>query len=152
MNKLLAGSFWENYGLLIILVVALIAMFAWNFYRQKKYQKQEEQMMQEIKVGTKVKTYAGVYGTIVGIYESTEGKVAVLSLDGKTTVEVDFRSIYGVDNKKKIEEVSEEPATETVEPEVKEEAVEEPVSEPSKEEAEPEKTEKKTSKKSKKAE
>ena len=127
MNMLLA-SFWESYGLLIILVVALIAMFAWNFYRQKKYQKQEEQMMQDLKVGTKVKTYAGVYGTLVGFYETTEGRVAILSLDGKNTMEVDFRSIYGIDTKQKIAEETpvEEPKTEPAqEPQQEEKSQEE---------------------------
>ena len=123
-------NFWSQWGLLIILVVLLVGMFIWNFYRQKKYQKQEEQMMQEIKVGSKVKTYSGIYGTVVGIYESTDGRVAILSLDGKTTMEIDFRAIYGVDQKEEVkEEVVEEQAEETIkEPaetsneEVKEEA------------------------------
>lgn len=124
MNMLLESSFFQNYGLLIILVVALVAMFVWNYFRQKKYQQQEEQMMQEIKIGTKVRTYAGVYGTIVGIYESTEGRVAILSLDGNATVEVDFRSIYGIDNKTKIEDVKEEPVQPV------EETIQEPTEEP----------------------
>lgn len=146
MNKLLAGNFWESYGLLIILVVALVAMFAWNFYRQKKYQKQEEQMMQELKVGTKVKTYAGVYGTLVGFYETTEGRVAILSLDGKNTMEVDFRSIYGVDSKQKIEET----APETSESEqVEEQPKQEEVQEQTEQKPEEEKPEKKSSKKAK---
>lgn len=149
MNMLLEGTFWENYGLLIILVVALIAMFVWNYYRQKKYQKQEEQMMQDIKVGTRVKTYAGVYGTIVGIYESTDGRVAILSLDGNTTMEVDFRSIYSVDNKTKIEDVKDEPAEEPKIEEPKIEPVEEPKEEPIEE---PKKPAKKTTRKTKKAE
>lgn len=149
---LLEGTFWENYGLLIILVVALIAMFVWNYYRQKKYQKQEEQMMQDIRVGARVKTYAGVYGTIVGIYESTDGRVAILSLDGNTTMEVDFRSIYSMDNKTKIEDVKDEPVDEPKE-EPKIEPVEEPKEEPQAEPIEePKKPAKKTTRKTKKAE
>lgn len=149
---LLEGTFWENYGLLIILVVALIAMFVWNYYRQKKYQKQEEQMMQDIRVGTRVKTYAGVYGTIVGIYESTDGRVAILSLDGNTTMEVDFRSIYSMDNKTKIEDVKDEPVDDPKE-EPKIEPVEEPKEEPqAKPVEEPKKPAKKTTRKTKKAE
>lgn len=145
MNMLLEGSFLQNYGLLIILVVALVAMFVWNYFRQKKYQQQEEQMMQEIKIGTKVRTYAGVYGTIVGIYESTEGRVAILSLDGNATVEVDFRSIYGIDNKTKIEDVKEEPVEQPVEEPTQEPAEEsktEPVEEPIEETKKPAKTRK----------
>lgn len=109
-------SFFAQYGLLIILVVMLIAMFVINYFRQKKMQQQEAQMIQDIKVGTKVKTYAGVYGTIVGMYDTTDGKVAILSLDGKTTMEVDFRSIYSIDNKSEVkeEEVKEEVKTEEV--------------------------------------
>ena len=144
------SNFWSQWGLLIILVVLLGAMFAWNFYRQKKYQKQEEQMMQDIKVGSKVKTYSGIYGTVVGIYDSTDGRVAILSLDGKTTMEIDFRAIYGVDQKEEVkDEPVAEPAVETAEEpaeEVKEEAEvkleEEKVEQPAKKQ-------KKTSKKSK---
>lgn len=113
MSMLLAeANFFEKYGLLIILVVLLIAMFVYNFFRQKKFQQQEEQMAQNLKVGTKVKTYAGIYGTIVGMYNSTDGKIAILSLDGKTTMEVDFRSIYAIDEKT---EVTDQPVVEEVE-------------------------------------
>ena len=147
-------DFWSRWGLLIILVVLLVGMFIWNFYRQKKYQKQEELMMQEIKVGSKVKTYSGIYGTVVGIYDTTDGRVAILSLDGKTTMEIDFRAIYGVDQKEEVkEEVVEEQAEETIkEPaetsneEVKEEAEVKPEEEKVEK---PAKKEKKTSKKSK---
>ena len=147
-------DFWSRWGLLIILVVLLVGMFIWNFYRQKKYQKQEELMMQEIKVGSKVKTYSGIYGTVVGIYDTTDGRVAILSLDGKTTMEIDFRAIYGVDQK---EEVKEEPVVETAE-ETAEETTQAPAEEVKEEvevkpEAEkveePVKKAKKTSKKSK---
>ena len=112
-------DFWSRWGLLIILVVLLVGMFIWNFYRQKKYQKQEELMMQEIKVGSKVKTYSGIYGTVVGIYDTTDGRVAVLSLDGKSTMEVDFRSLYCVDKKRMIDdEEPVQPAEEEAKPEV----------------------------------
>ena len=83
LNMLLEGegtNFFTQYGLLIILVVMLIAMFVWNFFRQKKAMQQEDNLREHMKVGTKVKTYAGVYGTIVGIYDTTDGKVARLSL------------------------------------------------------------------------
>ena len=153
-----SSNFWSQWGLLIILVVLLGAMFAWNFYRQKKYQKQEEQMINDIKVGTKVKTYSGIYGTVVGVYESTDGRVAILSLDGKTTMEIDFRAIYAVDQK---QEVKDEPQQEqTVEEEKPQEVVAEEVHEEKPEEVkeevveevkaeEPAKKSKKTSKKSK---
>lgn len=107
-------SFFSKYGLLIILVVLLVGMFVWNYFRQKKAIQQEEEMQRAITVGTKVKTYAGVYGTVVNIYETTDGRVAVLSLDGKSTMEVDFRSLYAIDSKKMVDEepeqVVEEPA------------------------------------------
>lgn len=112
------SNFFAQYGLLIILVVMLVAMFVFNFIRQKKYQQQEAQMVQEIKVGTKVKTYAGIYGTVVGMYDSTDGKVAILSIDGKSTMEIDFRSIYAVDAKTEVVETSQEqPVSEETSPE-----------------------------------
>ena len=126
-------GFFEKYWLLIILVVMIIAMFVFNFLRQKKYQQQEAKMLEDIKVGTKVKTYAGVYGTIVGMYDSTDGKVAILSLDGKATMEVDFRSIYVIDNKT---EVTAEKTEENAE-EVKAEPVAEANKEPKQEDSKP---------------
>ena len=144
------SNFWSQWGLLIILVVLLGAMFAWNFYRQKKYQKQEEQMMQDIKVGSKVKTYSGIYGTVVGIYDTTDGRVAILSLDGKTTMEIDFRAIYGVDQKEEVkDEPVAEPAVETAEEPVEEVKEEAEVKPEEKKVEEPAKKAKKTSKKSK---
>lgn len=111
------GSF-SKYILLIILVAMLVLMFVWNFLRQKKAAQQEEYLQSQMVVGTKVKTYAGVYGTIVGIYETTDGKVARLSLDGKTIMEIDFRSIYAIDEKTEIKEetVIEEANTASEEP------------------------------------
>ena len=113
------ASFFSKYGLLIILVVLLIAMFVWNFFRQKKAVQQEEEMQKSITVGTKLKTYSGVYGTVVSIYDTTDGRVAVLSLDGKSTMEVDFRSLYCVDKKRMIDdEEPAQPAEEESKPEV----------------------------------
>ena len=130
LNMLLEGegtNFFTQYGLLIILVAMLVLMFAFSFFRQRRANLQEEHLREHMLVGTKVKTYAGIYGTIVGFYDTTDGRVARLSLDGKTVMEVDFRSIYCIDEKKEIteEEVAEEkPVEEQVETkaEVKSEA------------------------------
>lgn len=146
------SNFWSQWGLLIILVVLLVAMFAWNFYRQKKYQKQEEQMMQELQVGSKVKTYSGIYGTIVGIYDTTDGRVAILSLDGKATMEIDFRAIYGIDRKEEVKkEDLEEPAESEEVAETPVAEVEEIAEEPVKEEVEVTEEVEKPAKKGKKA-
>ena len=134
LNMLLEGetSFFAQYGLLIILVAMVIAMFVWNFFRQRKAAVQEQELRDNMAVGTKVKTYAGVYGTIVGFYETTDGRVARLSLDGNTVMEVDFRSIYCLDEKRVLTEdelaqAEEKPAEEKPAEEKVEEKVEAPV-------------------------
>ncbi|MBQ0017428.1 MAG: preprotein translocase subunit YajC [Clostridiales bacterium] len=140
------ATFFEKYGLLIILVALLAVMFLWNFYRSRKYQKQEVDMQEQIKVGTKIKTYSGIYGTVVGFYDTTDGRVVKISLDGKATMEIDFRAIYGIDDKMTLDEAKKlEEEKAKLEEEAKQEAkVEEPKVEEKKEEVkeEPKKEEK----------
>lgn len=152
MGMLLAEAtpnFFEKYGLLIILVVAVVGMLVLNYFRQRKYAQQEAEMQETIKIGTKIKTYAGIYGTVVGIYETTDGKVAKISLDGKSTMEIDFKSIYVVDQKKEVKEDVEVKAEEVKVEEVK--SSEEKADDAIVVEA-PKAEEKKTTRKTKKAE
>ena len=118
-------SFWGKYGLLIILGAFIVLMFVYNFIRSRKYQQQEQQLIENVKVGTKVKTYSGIYGTVVGIKLTTDGKVAVLALDERSTMEIDFRAIYALDEKKPVEENAEENAEE-VKPEQQAEEAKKP--------------------------
>lgn len=87
---------------LIGLVVAMVLVMILNASRNKKANQEMQNMMQTLKVGDKVKTHIGVYGKIVSITETTDGKVCVIETGdkNKSQVEVDMRVIAGLDDKK----------------------------------------------------
>ncbi len=58
------GGFFSNGGLLIIL---LIAMFAIMIIPQRKRDKKIKDMLASIKVGDRVRTIGGIYGTVSAI-------------------------------------------------------------------------------------
>lgn len=107
MNLLLAGTFFENYGLIIILVLGLGLMMLYYFLKNRKFQQTANDFVNALKVGDKVKTYSGFYGTVEKITETTDGKVVTLRLGENATVDVDIRALMGLDLK---EEVKDEPA------------------------------------------
>ena len=104
---LLLATFFEQYGLIIILVVGFALMMVYYFLRNRKFQQTESEFVNALKVGDKVKTYSGFYGTVEKITETTDGKVVTLRLGEKATVDVDIRALMGLDHK---EEVKDEPA------------------------------------------
>lgn len=87
---------------LIGLVVAMVLVMILNASRNKKANSEMQNMMQSLKVGDKVKTHIGVYGTIVSITETTDGKVCVIETGdkNKSQIEVDMRVVAGLDDKK----------------------------------------------------
>ncbi len=101
--SLAAGSFFEQYWPVLVILVALIALYIVSIVRRKKDMGQAQQMLNELKPGTKVKTYTGFYGTIDSIRETTDGKVVMLKIGeegGKIGyIEIDANAIYGVDTK-----------------------------------------------------
>ena len=132
MNNLLAGGFFESYGILIILVVCLVVVFVMNYMRNKQYQENEQKTMDSLKVGAEVKTTCGIYGKIHAINETKDGKVITLETDSGSLIAFDARAIYNVVDRTIIEEDDlddnldddlEEPKTKTTE-EVKTEAEE----------------------------
>ena len=139
LNSMLLATFWENYGIWIILVGVLALYFVYSFYRTKKMNQAEQELVSKITIGAKVKTYSGIFGTVVAIKERETDKVVTLKISENAFMDVDFRAIYGVDepladvvNSEKSEEkpeeveVKAEPVVEEKPEEVKEEKVEEP--------------------------
>lgn len=131
MNQLLEG-FWNDYGLVVILIAAFVLFMVFYYVRSKRYQDTENNLHSSLKIGDKVKTYSGFYGTISNIVETTDGKVVTLQLGGDAFVDVDVRAIAGIDEKQEIvedekaeENLAENLAEENVESEVKTEIVEE---------------------------
>ncbi len=108
MMNLLGQSFFEGAGLMIILAVVLIGMFAMTYFRNKKFKAENEMLRNALVVGTKVKTYSGLYGTIEKIEETTDGKVATINFsttDIPFLVEMDLNAVYGIDKKELLSEV-----------------------------------------------
>lgn len=88
-----------------ILLVLVIGIFLLNYFRSKKNQESMKNMVDSLKVGDNVKTYSGIYGKIIEIVETTDGKVAVLetgSEKNKGIFSIDINAIYGIDEKKPV--------------------------------------------------
>lgn len=106
MLGLLAGDFFSDYGLMLILIIGMmVVMFILpNSARKKQYQ-QLQDFLSNLKVGDKVKTTSGFYGTIISMRETTDGKVALLEMgegDKKGYIEVDMNAIYAIDAKENV--------------------------------------------------
>lgn len=145
-----AGSFFSTWGLLIlVLAVFIIPVFFFNS-RHKKEDKMAEEFVNGLKVGDKVRTYSGVYGTILSMKEIRNDKIGVSKIGvleigeagSKATMVVDLFSIYCVVEPTKyvnadgIQKIEEAPEVNVEEAKVEPEA--QPIVEPE--------TEKKTSK------
>ena len=121
MNKLL--DFWSDYGIVLVIIGAFVLFMLFYYLKSKKYQNAEYNLYNSLKVGDKVKTYSGFYGTVAKITETTDGRVVTLALGGDAFVDVDVRAIAGIDAKEEI--VEEEKQAEEAKPEEAEAVVEE---------------------------
>ena len=75
-----------TWGMLIFMVV----LFYFLLYRpQKKQQQKRKAMLDSLKVGSRVMTIGGIYGTIEGM----DDKVVRLKIADRTTIEVARASI-----------------------------------------------------------
>ena len=62
-------SFLASYGFLIIMVVAIVVMLIVSSRSNKKRQKQYQQMLDDIKPGSRVRTIGGIYGTVTKVQD-----------------------------------------------------------------------------------
>lgn len=108
----LCASFFKEWGILIILVVFLIFMLVFSASKRKKDAKMAEDFANNLKVGDKVKTYSGIYGKIISIKDTPNGKIATIETgEGKNVsyMSVDVYAIYNIEapvNEKKVESTS----------------------------------------------
>ena len=61
------GDFFSTFGIWIIMLVALVAMFFFTSRSNKKRQKQYQSMLESIKPGSRVRTIGGIYGTVTSV-------------------------------------------------------------------------------------
>lgn len=88
-----------------VLLVLVIGIFVLNYFKSKKNRETMKDMVDSLKVGDHVKTYSGLYGKIIEIVETTDGKVAVLETGtekNKGIFSIDINAIYGIDEKKPV--------------------------------------------------
>ena len=88
------GRTGGDWTLLIILGVFIIGMLAFSIIPQRRKQKQMAEMNSRIKVGDKVKTIGGLYGTIVDFNEENN---AFTILSGNSTFEIDRGCVYSME-------------------------------------------------------
>lgn len=103
---MLLESFFESYGLIIILLAGFALIMLYYFLKNRKFQQTENDFQSSLKVGDKVKTYSGFYGVVEKITNTTDGKVVTLKLGENAYIDVDIRALMGIDQK---QEVKEEP-------------------------------------------
>ncbi len=107
MNYLLAfmggtgeGGGTSTWVMLGVLGVLLVLMFVMSIVPQRKRQKKAQEMMNSIRVGTKVKTIGGFVGEVKAIDSDKNEFVLDLSAsgDGSILVTIDKSAVYTVLN------------------------------------------------------
>ncbi len=105
MKNLLLAGFADSYMLLIVLVVVIVAFLLLSLYRRKKESSFREELNTKIVPGAQVKTYSGLYGTIVSITDTTDGKIVLLQTgegDKVSYQQIHINAIFGLDTKKEL--------------------------------------------------
>lgn len=105
MFSLLNSSFFEQYAVIIVLVVALGLLMFYSYRRKRTEDNARFNLSQQLKEGTKVKTYSGIYGVVISTQETTDGKVLLLETgEGEhvSYITMHANAIYDVDNKKPV--------------------------------------------------
>jgi len=141
MRFLLDSFFNSSWFLIIVLVVAMGLLLLTSFSRRRKEEQYRNELDSKIAKGVKVKTYSGLYGTVVSVKNTTDGKIVLIETgegDKKSYQQLHINAIYGLDeseemvldlegNEVPVSELNkvEEPAKEVKTEEVKEEKVEE---------------------------
>ncbi len=98
----------KNNGSIIPLIVVLGLLAIWmvvSFFMNRKRQKEAAKSMEELKVGDKVVTNAGVYGEIVSMRHTDFGKVVLLKTgedDKVGYMSINMSCILGKDEKKDV--------------------------------------------------
>ena len=114
--NLLASSGVGTYILLGVFVVAIIGLMVWQNISNKKRAKEAQEMVNNIKIGDRVKTIGGICGFVAEVNDAENTFVLETGMEGKKSyVKFDKAAIY---------QTAPANGTQTVE-EVKEEKVEE---------------------------
>ncbi len=95
LSNLLAQADTTSTVMIVVLLVAIVGLFIWSSYSNKKRQKQAQDMVNGIKIGDKVKTIGGVCGYVAEIDDSENTFVLRTGMEGKESfVKFDKGAIY----------------------------------------------------------
>ncbi len=136
-NLLLDGDASANKGqagtyiIMGVLLLAIIGLFIWQSYTNKKKAKEAQNMVNTLKIGDRVKTIGGICGFVAQINDDENTFVLETGLEeNKSYVKFDKGAIYqtapaeGSANVKKAEDKKVEEKKEEVKEEIKEETAE----------------------------
>lgn len=102
------ATFWDNYGLIIILLAVCLAMMIFYFVKHRKQENDIINFEDGLKVGDRVKTYSGFYGEITNITlikeDGRQVKIVTLKLGANSYIDVDIRAIAQIDKREFPEE------------------------------------------------
>ena len=110
MNLILAETNVGNLVLIVLLLVACAAMFIMSYVRNKKYMLNQQELLNNIEVGSRVLTKTFIYGTVEKITETTDGKIVLIKTgegDKVSYLEMNLEAIYSIDNKEEVVNVDE---------------------------------------------
>lgn len=95
----------DTQGLILpgILLALVVISLVFNVSRKSKYQRETSDLEENLQVGDKVKTYAGIYGVVESIQEALDGSKVVLIKTGDgdkvSYFSMDIAAIYSLDFK-----------------------------------------------------
>ena len=105
MKFLLESFFSSQWFLIIILVVAVALLMLSSFSRKKKEENYRNELNEKIVKGAKVKTYSGLYCTVVNVTNTTDGKIVLVSTGEGDKISyqlIHINAIFGVDEKEEV--------------------------------------------------
>lgn len=116
--NLLAGEQdWTSYLMIGVLLIAIIGLFVWSSYSNKKKQKQAQEVVNNLKVGDRVKTIGGVCGFVAEINDAENTFVLKTGMDGHDSfVKFDKGAIYQTAPANSNEKASEQKKVEVEKP------------------------------------
>lgn len=86
-----------------ILLALVVVSLLYNISKRSKYQRETNDLEENLQVGDKVKTYAGIYGVVESIREALDGSKVVLIKSGEgekvSYYSMDIAAIYSLDVK-----------------------------------------------------
>lgn len=137
MRSLLLEVAWTNYVIIGAVVLLLLVMFILMNARNKRETQKVQEQTNSLKVGDKIMTTSGVYGTITEIQFDDAKKMIVIETGGKVKsyMSVDAYAVYTVfksDAELAREAELAAAAAKKEEPKAEEKKAEEPKAEPAK--------------------